>query len=98
MKHTPAPWLVVGSTVLSGEYPICKTPLRDRRVSDSGAWGAAHAEANCRLIAAAPELLAACNELLSCVMSYYEGPRGQDYSGGSISRAKAAIAKAEGLA
>lgn len=61
LKHTPAPWVLVKSP---------KTNWYDLRIVEAG-WSfggiyGENAEANARLIAAAPEML---NRLLSCYIS-----------------------------
>jgi hypothetical protein len=72
MKHTPGPWEAVGTVVqtvrtadgggfLVADCPNIEvgTPMPDRL-------------ANARLIAAAPELLAVCKELLECLEYWIE--------------------------
>ena len=83
-SHTPGPWEVFNSH--TGPYVI-----------DSAEQGAIcklewclEAEANARLIASAPELLAALKRLLSDVIVCYDV--------GVLREARAAIAKAEGSA
>ena len=100
-KHTPGPW-VDGD--ICGDHNVGIG--RYRLITGGGeliahTWpdSSEHEEANARLIAAAPELLAACQEFLrfadlpnECV------PRGDyiRYQVSAISAARAAIAKAEG--
>ena len=71
--HTPGPWQVIGSTVYGNA-------LRARLP---------HNGADARLIAAAPDLLAALREVLPYIN---DDPNRPD---GPIARAVAAIAKAE---
>ena len=58
-QHTPGPW-IVGVTVdrAYGEWPVFR--LRDMNDADPDG---AEVQANARLIAAAPDLLAACERL-----------------------------------
>lgn len=83
MTHTPGPWRADGEDVFSGHtcqatHIANANPIRDmfRRT----------AEANARLIAAAPELLEALKDALAV--------HGDTYSWGA--KALAAIAKVEG--
>ena len=67
MKHTPGPWAQSGSSVMSpGHAWICEMSEphhgHQRRV-DIGSLDWNEAMANCRLIAAAPELLAALEKI-----------------------------------
>jgi hypothetical protein len=55
------------------------------------------AEANAKLIAAAPDLLTACKIGLSYLESDYTGKGGRDLSDGNIAILRAAIAKATNL-
>jgi hypothetical protein len=61
MKHTPGPWEDVGTVVRTlltpngGGFIIADCPA-----------GNADRRANARLIAAAPDLLAVCKEMLEC--------------------------------
>ena len=64
MTHTPGPWSIVpifGLCNVTGadDRSICSTGGYSNNVLDSGAVRAEN-EANARLVAAAPELLAAC--------------------------------------
>lgn len=91
MKHTPGPW------VTSPE------PNGKEWVVDAGPWGICvcafapglgTAEANARLIAAAPELL----EALETLLGFVENKRFPDtiYVRNAINEAEAVIAKATG--
>ncbi len=83
-KHTPGPWVVnpVRAQVDATHAPICQLlwPTRMRSEDET--------ESNARLIAAAPELLAALDEI---ARDYVTPPRLADI-------ARAAIAKAKGQA
>ena len=85
-KHTPGPWRAVGRDILSlHAYPRASGPLvctvddNDDRFT----------EADARLIAAAPDLLAACEVLLDAVA------RG-DHKDKALRTARAAVKKARG--
>jgi len=86
MRHTPGPW----TAVADGGSVLIVTAARGntmRVVDDSPREEAA---ANARLIAAAPELLAALKEMLS------SPTYGNEPSESAVELAIAAIAKAEG--
>lgn len=101
-KHTPGPW----------GYQKCPKPQAHSDCRDH-AWlviwndgkyegdlaivQTEQAEANARLIAAAPELLEACRELLDLTSDLHEPDGSPDPEVERINRAaRAAIAKAEG--
>lgn len=85
MKHTPGPWHIEpGNFIVSRDNIVAEVPCCSGNNNDLP------------LIAAAPEILAALEECLSYVISDYTGSGGKDLSGGTISRAKQAIAKAKG--
>ena len=80
MKHTPAPWVLSGRQVYSGKLDddnfmnaIFVASVCDRNKNDA------------KLIAAAPDLLDALTELVSCLDAGYKG---------EFTKARAAIAKA----
>ena len=92
-KHTPVPWKVGATTTLNGEA-VSEIMSGD----DIVAISMNYSEADARLIAAAPELLAALiaiTEEAGDLYGHTEGP-------GTINRmtfhARQAIAKAEGKA
>lgn len=59
MSHTPGPWTVQGQAVLSDRpYPEWKQ-IAEVRIGNADNWSDPEGESNARLIAAAPELLAA---------------------------------------
>ena len=100
MAHTPGPWQAVKSFDPDFSFAICAQPhpaLRGfthiiagiRETDDAEA-----AEANARLIAAAPELL----EALKTLDNIERGMQGwhEDAKANVWARARAAIAKAEG--
>lgn len=98
-KHTPGPWKAINdpfhfdtlSTVIGGEEAPEQCTLKYPAMIEVGGYaGLEKQEANARLIASAPELLAACRELLNCI------DPARDWS--EAKAARAAIAKAEGRA
>lgn len=83
MSHTKAPWRLEASTKTIRSVPA------NYWIASMDSWdGAVDHEANGRLIAAAPELLASCIELLNCINTDRDWEEGK--------RARAAIAKARG--
>jgi hypothetical protein len=86
MKHTPGPWEDVGTVVRSlltpdgGGFIIADCPA-----------GNADRRANSRLIAAAPQLLAVCRELLESKDNWSD----YDVSPSIIDRLRVAIYMAE---
>ena len=92
-KHAPGPWTAQRLAIVASDrsfvgrvYPWCADPQ-----------DAECAEANARLIAAAPELLEALEETLTAGINWYETATKSDASElGFVVRARAAIAKAKG--
>lgn len=84
--HTPAPWEIQGSSICSEENCIAV-------IEDDGGYEcpAEQRQSNARLIAAAPDLLAACKRLLKA--SLISGPK--EFCD-ARDACEAAIAKAEG--
>lgn len=103
-QHTPGPWrilVVYDSAECQQKVTVCTpytyakdgTGISEQHVSDCGAYTDGEVYANARLIAAAPDLLAALKGLRAliigeCGASTYECVDGE--------QADAAIAKAEG--
>lgn len=95
-KFTPGPWTTEDFNtqrfaVYAPNGRICQMDItRDSQRAEEG-------QANAHLIAAAPELYEALREVLS---AYVPGWDGAEYSdvGGSVSHARAALAKARGEA
>jgi hypothetical protein len=87
MKHTPGPWEDVGTVVRTlltpngGGFIIADCPA-----------GNADRRANSRLIAAAPQLLAVCRELLESAEYWSE----YDVPVGVVDRLRAAVELAGG--
>ena len=98
MEHTPEPWEVVDHKT---EPCQIKSKRADLRICDVWCTDFPHGKANARLIAAAPELLEALEEIFRIC----EGPVGDLLTGDSMNDTglydgmyivKAAIAKAKG--
>jgi hypothetical protein len=91
-QHTPGNWtltlegsvvhgtLIQGKTKHGGEFTIAELHTRQ---------GTKETKANARLIAACPELLAACKRALTEIIPQYDN--------GAINILKDAISKAEGI-
>lgn len=92
-KHTPGPWTYVGFGVVQ---PL--SPQANGQKITTQCFGP-DSEANARLIAAAPDLLAACHALMRAEVMQTEGKRDGATMGQislAIDAARAAIAKAKG--
>lgn len=97
--HTPGPWRIDEEWGPSADYPDWGCV----RIGESSVSGHA-GPANIRLIAAAPDLLAACKELIASWLatypSYEDGKAAQDAWSDRRAKARndaeAAILKAEG--
>lgn len=103
-KHTPGPWTVEDRRhaplknirVVSSNDEVCEVSSVHQRDYQGGFRGDHKAAdaidavgiANARLIAAAPDLLAACKELMHCII------HPDDMSGAALDRAESAIAMA----
>ena len=104
MSHTPGPWkaeLVPTSAGSAYKFPPCTAVLYVDRMHgyavDDPAFAEAHANAN--LIAAAPDLLAACHEAaqLLCAIDSLENPHTREMAkDDAIELLKDAIQKARG--
>lgn len=92
-KHQPGPWSIKGYTLFSGETVVGSVVDANGetvRLTGVALSGGPVCEANARLIAAAPELLAALKECADLIV----GINGRD--SWHYQQAMAAIAKAEG--
>jgi len=96
-QHTPGPWEYVGNTppknareegYVYGWYVTCAD---DRHISVEGRTGD-EAEANARLIAAAPDMLEALESLVATIDFVYRVKQ----EGDTMDAARKAIAKATG--
>lgn len=89
MPHTPGPWTVMREEYFDG-VPLVKRWVRGPQLSNAPEGEEAErAEADASLIAAAPDLLDALEELLSA------DPDMPSY-GSTLDKAEAAIRKAKG--
>lgn len=100
-KHTPGPW-VTDNSVLRGSINRLDEPRR--HIALTSDWEKEKGdreqnEANARLIAAAPELLEALEDVMSDlfyqIASHHDERTARNYP--SLVDARAAIAKAKGL-
>ena len=95
-KRTPGPWIIETYSVVASNTPvdggdiICEAPLI---FEDSmRRW-----QANARLIAAAPELLAACSRAFNLIKeSGFSSGLIEEEFDGTLNQLDAAIAKVEG--
>jgi hypothetical protein len=74
MSHTPGPWSAVGAFIENRNTgtAVCKTMCR---FNNEGHFPVeVEADANARLIAAAPELAEALTNLLACSGKHYAHP------------------------
>ena len=98
MAHTPGPWALNGYQVerCEGIARTIATVAPARRLgTDYAAGNKQEAQANARLIAAAPDLLDMCERLLG--FAYHYGSTSGILAGdGMLVSAKALIAKAKG--
>lgn len=108
MAHTPGPWIVqgllVGTSDPTGEKPgvfdsLCLLHEVDYssdyiHAPEDGFYAGQQTQANGRLMSAAPDLLAACEELEESAEYWSE----YDVPLGIVDRLKAAIRKAKGVA
>jgi len=93
-KHTPGPWTIDGSvrtSINAGTKHIALANFYNSVEPEFNVSGEEH-EANARLIAAAPELLAALDELVDALTAGYVPQQ----DGRMLKEARALIAKAEG--
>lgn len=74
MKHTPGPW--IAEMVENGEGTLVYGRIKEKgsrhSLAFAGVYEGHNAEANARLIAAAPELLEACQLLMEVVIDKYD--------------------------
>jgi len=96
-KHTPGPWINDGKTISAPVAPDeSQTYIAPVAFIEDG-WTEDMQNANARLIAAAPDLLVAAEELLALLSA---GPAGDDTDSkcerSRIAALQAAVAKAEG--
>lgn len=98
--HTPGPWIVLGRDILKHEEqleglaaPTIATTLSgdDSHPNARKGIGAAEADRNARLIAAAPDMLSALRGMDEAFMQTKSEPRRRAWR-----NLRAAIAKAEG--
>lgn len=97
-KHTPGPWKAYGFMITGGDFrqvADCNMPVgtpgreEDATVDED--------QANARLIAAAPDLLAACEMLISDPSEEWSQTEFDRRIGAARDLARAAVAKAKGV-
>ena len=94
MKHTPGPWIVVTNKVMHGKsLDVFAQP---RQITRDMPYNSEEDAANARLIAAAPELLAAAHELSKLFAKAAKALAPPPDIEAMTARLNAAIAKAEG--
>jgi hypothetical protein len=105
-KHTQGPWTLTAdplhfhslTTVIGGKASYQKNGPPQQMIVQVGGFAEwQEAEANARLIAAAPELLAALETAYIALIGYLPAHR-NDVTDAAIGAARAAIAKATGCA
>ena len=92
-KHTPGPW-----AVLTGEFALYVTPAGGSRAIAQIPPVSQDAEANARLIAAAPELLEALQLLLDIELGGEIGGSFRERLYAAFRKSEKAVAKATGSA
>ena len=99
-KHTPGPWFAQDTRLVGGQVAVVG-PNHDRKAGEQGVMVVAHVNgrsgeqgANARLIAAAPDLLAACELTLAHLTS--AAHRETKIIPPVLAALRAAIAKATG--
>lgn len=104
IKHTPGPHEVVGTTVYALEFDSWRKGIEQMRnriwanVQGYKDTPKEEVEATARLYSAAPDLLAALNDLFGADMEYCMRMDGKDDQIEAIAKARSAIAKALGEA
>lgn len=94
-QHTPGPWRVALGNRLQVRGPKDEIGWPAAIVYNAGLCTSEEAQANARLIAAAPDLLDMCERLLGFAL-FYGDPTALAAGDGMINSAKALIAKAKG--
>jgi hypothetical protein len=97
-QHTPAPWRVAFGNRLEIHGPKDEIGWPKSIVYNAGLCTDEEAQANARLIAAAPELLQALDDLESLVSGWLSDANSSSRGIPAIITARAAIAKARGVA
>jgi hypothetical protein len=95
-QHTPGPWKVKAhsTAVLAGRKQICSHVNAASALTVNMVEDYEIAQANARLIAAAPDLLEALQDLFDADMEHVLMGDGKDDQIEAIAKARAAIAKA----
>jgi len=100
VAHTPGPWEIGDSAKGESSLMVYCNDSLGSRVADLSICGhgisTAQARANARLIAAAPELLAACKALDAALCDGFDTTQSRHAGRMALIAARAAITKAEG--
>lgn len=95
-KHTPGPW-IWGADAHDSRVMATEAPWRDRTIAEVHHGEDVMGEANGHLIAAAPDLLAACEAMLTQrYSSWHRFAEEDDPEPDDMQKARAAIKKARG--
>ena len=99
-KHNPGPWTIAGEAANDMAGSAIIHDANGFPVASTRSWIKEQHDANARLVAAAPELLAACKLQVANIEQWLETgvPASADESQQIYNALKAAIAKAEGTA
>jgi hypothetical protein len=98
-KHTPGPWRL-GSLIELGHIPVVARNAKGRDVTIASVHlqaGRKEEERNADLIAAAPEMAAACRDALVTIEYGFKGTGGQVDPDGDVRRQLRAALKKAGV-
>lgn len=94
-KHTPGPWTVEAEHLGTNRDFVIEAP-EFGIIADIGGGPEVNRRANANLIAAAPELLDACELMLAVYAPLFFPAEPKDAFSIAVLKARAAIAKAQG--
>lgn len=96
-QHTPGPWRCNGSLITAqADMALSVASIYNGGIVGNAARDKAEAEANARLIVAAPELLSALYEIENTIRAMQGNPQWEVFAQKAQQLARAAIAKARG--
>ena len=94
---TPGPWTIADEPLDEHRRTVFALTEADFAPAIAGGDTEEQRDANARLIAAAPDLLAACEDMIYRFGAYEPGaPEGEGSNAAAILRARAALSKARG--
>lgn len=100
VKHTPGPWERNGGSIIDARGNVIAQRFSRRHIERGETWAdciePVEADANARLIASAPALLAALKALADCVESHRAGGICREDHDEMLRAADAAIQQAAG--